>query len=372
MSVPLKPLKDQVVFITGASSGIGLTTARMAAEQGAKVVLVARNQEALARASDEINAAGGDSMYAVADVADIGQFTSAAEAAVRKYGRIDTWVNNAGVGTFGRIEDVDISDDRRTFETNFWGVVNGSRLAVEYLKAGGALINVGSVVSDVAIPLQGMYSASKHAVMGFTDAFRMEVEEAKLPISVSLIKPAAIDTPFAQHAKSYLGVEATLPPPVYAPELVADQILHAATHPVRELYVGGGGKLMATLSQLFPVFMDWYLQKVVTKQQASDRPLTEEESLHESHSRAEQYGHVEQDRMVRQHSAYNFYQRNSSLILTLLTAAAGALAAYWVLRPALEKSKTEKLKEDLLAQARNVGGQMKDRARDFFDAVSAR
>lgn len=372
MSVQLKPLRDQVMLITGASSGIGLTTARMAAQQGAKVVMVARNEGALAQASNEINAAGGDSIYAVADVADIGQLTQAAEAAVQKYGRIDTWVNNAGASIFGHIEDVDLNDDRRLFETNFWGVVHGSRLAAQYLSDGGALINVGSIVSDRAIPLQGMYSASKHAVMGFTDAFRMEIEEAKLPISVTLIKPASIDTPFAQHARTYLGVEATLPPPVYAPELVADQILHAATHPVRELYVGGGGKLLATLGQFFPAFMDWYMEKVVTKQQVSDRPPGDEDSLHESRSRAEQYGRVEQDRMVRTHSTYNFYQRHASLILTLLTAAIGALAAYWVLKPALEKSKTDKLKEELLSHARNVGGQLKQKTHELLETMNSR
>ena len=369
-AVRLKPLHQQVILITGASSGIGLVTARMAAEAGAKVILVSRNEGALSQISSEINGAGGDSIFAVADVADVGALTTAAEAAVNKYGRIDTWVNDAGASIFGKIEDVNVEDDRRLFETNFWGVVNGSRLAAQYLKEGGALINLGSIVSDRAVPLQGMYSASKHAVLGFTDAFRMEIEEAKLPISVTLIKPAAIDTPFAQHAKSYLGVEPTLPPPVYAPELVAHQILHAATHPVRELYVGGGGKLLATLGNLFPGFMDWYMEKAMFKQQTSDRPLSEEESLHESRARATATGNVEQDRMIRTHSAYNFYQRNSGLLLTIVTAAVGALAAYWVLRPMLEKSKTQQLKEELLAQASRVSGQFKERAKEFFESAS--
>jgi short-subunit dehydrogenase len=102
---------------------------------------------------------------------------------------------------------------------------------VAHLKArGGALINVGSTLSDRAIPLQGMYCASKHAVKGFTDALRMEVEEAKYPIAVTLIKPAAIDTPYTEHAKNYMPVEPQNPAPVYAPETVARAILHAATH----------------------------------------------------------------------------------------------------------------------------------------------
>src|SRR5690606_29872828 len=125
---------------------------------------------------------------------------------------------------------------------------------------GGAIINVGSIVSDRALPLQGIYSASKHAVQGFTDALRMEVEEAGLPISVTLIKPAAINTPFAQHAKNNMAKEPDFPPPVYAPEVPANQILHAACHPVRELYAGGGGRMLAGMGRQMPRWMDHLME----------------------------------------------------------------------------------------------------------------
>src|SRR5213076_34618 len=110
-----------------------------------------------------------------------------------RFGGFDTWVNNAGVSVYGRIEQVPIEDLRKIFETNFWGVVYGSRIAMEQMKntgGGGALINIGSTLSDRAIPLQGMYSASKHAVKGFTDALRIELESESAPVSVTLIKPA--------------------------------------------------------------------------------------------------------------------------------------------------------------------------------------
>ena len=114
--------------------------------------------------------------------------------------------------------DVATEDLRRLFETNFWGVVYGSRIAVDNLRErGGALINLGSETSDAAVPLQGIYSASKHAVKGFTDAMRMEVEADKLPISITLIKPTAIHTPLPENAKNYLSYEPRLPPPLYAP-----------------------------------------------------------------------------------------------------------------------------------------------------------
>jgi NAD(P)-dependent dehydrogenase (short-subunit alcohol dehydrogenase family) len=139
---------------------------------------------------------------------------------MERFGRIDTWVNNAGISIFGRNEDVPLEDMQRLFQTNYWGVVHGSLEAVKHMKTrgGGAIINLGSELSDRSVPLQGLYSASKHAVKAFTDALRMELEKEGAPMSVTLIKPAAIDTMFAVHAKNYMEKEPALPPPIYAPE----------------------------------------------------------------------------------------------------------------------------------------------------------
>jgi short-subunit dehydrogenase len=273
MKIRLKKLKEQVIVITGASSGIGLATARMAARRGAKLVLAARNQSELTRICDEIGRSGGDARWVAADVAREQDLMRVAAEAAGHFGRIDTWVNNAGVSIYGRILDTPVDDARRLFDTNFWGVVYGSRAALGYLRAsGGALINVGSVVSDVAVPLQGFYSASKHAVKGFTDALRMELEEQKAPVSVTLIKPAAIDTPYTQHAKNLLGDEPTHAPPVYNPDLVADAILHAAEHPVRDLFVGGGAKLMSVMGRYTPRIADKYMESTLISGTHSGRP----------------------------------------------------------------------------------------------------
>lgn len=271
MKIRLKPIDTQVVVITGATSGIGLTTARMAAHQGATLVLSARNGAALEQLAQEMSADDVPVATVVADVGKADDVARIAETAIGRFGRIDTWINNAGVAVFGRLDEVQPEDHRRLFETNFWGVVNGSLEALKYMRTrGGALINLGSEVSDRALPLQGMYSASRHAVKGFTDALRMELEHDKVPVSVTLIKPAAVDTLFAVHAKNYMDREPTLPPPIYAPDVVARAILYAAQHPKRDIFVGGAAKALSVGGFHLPGLMDRYMSKALFKQQRSE------------------------------------------------------------------------------------------------------
>src|SRR5687767_7383430 len=273
MKLTMKPLDEQVIVITGASSGIGLVTAKQAAKRGASVVLAARNENDLHEATEAIRRTGGRAALAVADVADVEQVDSIAEVAIREFGRIDTWVNNAAVSMYGRITDLAIADMRRQMDVNYWGQVYGSRSAVRHLgHLGGALINVGSALSDRAIPLQGGYCAAKHALKAFTDALRMELEEQGLPIAVTLVKPASIDTPFFEKARTYLGVEPQPVPPVYAPEVVSDVILHAAQHPLRELIAGGSGAKLSA-ARFAPRLADLYMERWTFDSQATDRPL---------------------------------------------------------------------------------------------------
>lgn len=282
MDISLKPLKEQVIVITGASSGIGLATAKEAARRGATVVLASRNREALQEIEQQIRAEGGKAFHCVADVGRKEEVQWIADVAIKECGGFDTWVNDAGVSIYGRLDQVTDEDNRRLFDTNFWGIVYGSQIAAQHLKyKGGAIINLGSEVSDVAIPLQGMYAASKHAVKGFTDALRVELMEDKAPVSVTLIKPAGIDTPYPEHAKNYTDKAPTLPPPVYRPEEVADAILYAAENPSRDIMVGGGAKIMSALNKRFPSAMDWVSSKIMSKQQVRDEAAWNKEgSLH--------------------------------------------------------------------------------------------
>jgi NAD(P)-dependent dehydrogenase (short-subunit alcohol dehydrogenase family) len=276
MGIKLKRLEDQVMVITGGTSGIGLATAKRAADRGARVVLCSRNEPELRDTVAAIEERGGTARSVVADVANQEDLERLAVTAVEAFGTIDTWVNNAGVSFYGNLMEVAVEDMRRLFEVNFWGTVYGARAAVARLRgAGGALINIGSVVSDRAIPLQGAYSASKHAVKGFTDALRMELQAEGAPISVTLIKPSTIDTPYFQHAKNYMAVEPKPPAPVYAPEVVANAILRAAEHPVRDITIGGGGRLISALGTALPRLTDFYMERAMFDSQRSDVPSEE-------------------------------------------------------------------------------------------------
>jgi NAD(P)-dependent dehydrogenase (short-subunit alcohol dehydrogenase family) len=270
--VSLKPLAEQVIVITGASSGIGLVTARMAARAGAKVVLAARNVEALKQLEAEINGGRGEAYAVPTNVGDEYDVERLAQAAIQRFGRFDTWVNNAGVSIFGRVADVSTKDMRRMFETNFWGVVYGSRAAVKHFaerREPGAIVNVGSFLGDRATPVQSTYSASKFAVHGFTDALRMELEADGLPVSVTLIHPGRIDTPYNEHARSYMKQQPAHHGMIYAPEAVADAILFAAEHPKRDLYVGSQAKVAAVLGGIAPRLTDFIMERTMFRNQVS-------------------------------------------------------------------------------------------------------
>lgn len=277
--IRLKKLEDQVLVITGATSGIGLCTARAAAARGAKLALVARNEEDLSRIADEINHHGGNAIAIGADVSDAQALYDVRDKVLARFGGFDTWVNNAGISIYGRLEDVDLVEARRLFEVNFWGVVNGCRAALSHFAhfahsapRGGAIINVGSALSDRVLPLQGMYGASKHAVKAYSDALRMELEMQDIPVSISLVKPSTTNTPYAEHARNYLEVAPRNPPPVYAPELVADAILFCAEHPRRDVIVGGGAKLVSVLEKVAPALTDRLMVRTMGSLQRSTQP----------------------------------------------------------------------------------------------------
>ena len=333
MSPKLKKLDEQVMVITGATSGIGLATARMAAEGGAQLVLAARDADALDMLAHEMRQRGMAVATVAADVGNPADVARIGQVAVERFGRVDTWVNNAGVSLYGKNENVALEDMRKVMQTNFWGVVHGSLEAVKLMRGrgGGALINLGSEVSDRAVPLQGTYSASKHAIKAFTESLRMELDKEDTGISLTVIKPSAIATPFPNHARSYMEHEPDLPPPNYAPELVAQAIVHAAQVPERDLYVGGHAKLTALAGYLMPRASDRFMGKTMFSQQQSDRPNSSarRDALHSPDAAQELRQRNNNDHRVVERSPYTTFEMRSKSTKTVLLG--GALLAAWAL-----------------------------------------
>ncbi len=296
MKPKLKPLDQQVIVLTGASSGIGLATALAATRQGAALVLSCRSRFTLEALVDQIHQAGGRAIAVQADVGDRAQVEQIATEAVTRFGRIDTWINNAGVSIFGRADEVSDEDAERLFRTNFWGVVHGSRAALPHLRRqGGALINIGSEASDAAIPLQSLYSASKHAVKGYTDALRIELEADQAPVSVTLIQPSAVDTPFPEHAGNYLDQEPKLPTPKIEPEKVDSSILEAATEPTRDVRVGAMAVVNTAMARVMPALADMMARMQMGRQQRNEPPRTREGTLYTAGETGLVYGRGNQN-----------------------------------------------------------------------------
>ncbi|MGW5570375.1 SDR family oxidoreductase [Nocardia thailandica] len=254
----LKPLADQVVVVAGASSGIGRESARLLARRGARVVVAARGLDKLDSLVEQIRAEGGIADAWPCDVSDREQVQQLADAAVRLHGRIDTWVAVSAVVVYAGFADTTLEEFHRVMDVNFFGQVNGFQVALPRLReaGGGALISIGSGETVVAMPLNSAYAASKHAVEGMLDGLRRELMSEGVPISVTSIKPAAINTPFFDNARNKMDVRPKGAPPFYDPGVVADCVVYAAAHPVRDLYAGGAARLMQLGQHLAPGMVD--------------------------------------------------------------------------------------------------------------------
>ncbi|MBW4617776.1 MAG: SDR family oxidoreductase [Cyanosarcina radialis HA8281-LM2] len=274
----LKPIDRQVVAVVGASSGIGREAALKFAHRGAKVVVSARSQSGLESLVEEIRQAGGEATAIVADVSDFDRVKDIARQTVATYGRLDTWVHAAAISVFATFERTTPEEFKRVVDVTFMGQVYGAMAALPYLRqeGRGALIHVSSMEGRRALPLQSAYASAKHGIEGFLESLRVELQHEKIPISVTSIKPAVINTPFYNKGLTKLGVKPTGIPPYYQPSLVADAIVHAAEHPTRDFIVGDIGRLLDVLQRLSPGLLDVFLSSVGLPLQKTDEPKSED------------------------------------------------------------------------------------------------
>ncbi|HEY0076921.1 MAG TPA: SDR family oxidoreductase [Abditibacteriaceae bacterium] len=270
----LKPLNEQVVVVFGASSGIGRETALQFAKSGAKVVVAARGKNGLDSLVEDIQQQGGEALAVVADAADFNQVQNVAHQAAERFGGIDTWVQTAAISIYARFEDTTPEEFRRVLEVNLLGQIHGALAALPYLRqrGQGALIHVSSVESTVSLPLQSAYGASKHGMTGFLDSLRLELEDEGVPIYVTDVKPAGINTPLFNNARTKMGVKPQPAPPVYQPGVVAEVILHAAVHPTREITAGGAAQAFILSRRLSPALTDAVVRRTMVKGQQTNEP----------------------------------------------------------------------------------------------------
>lgn len=268
----LKPINQQVVVVVGCTSGIGLEAARQFARHGAMLVLAGRGQADLDATLAAVREEGSDGITVEADVAQQEQVNNIARRAVEAYGRIDTWAHIAGVPLYSKVEETNSDDFRRVLEVNLHGPMYGIQAALPHLKreGRGALIIVSSVDSVVPVPYQGPYVASKAGLKGLIDTLRIELKHDGYPISVTSIRPTTVSTPFFEKAKTTIGFEPDLMPPIYSAKSVADAIVYAASHPVRNINVGSGSTIFQISRRISPRMNDAILQRVAFKAQESD------------------------------------------------------------------------------------------------------
>jgi short-subunit dehydrogenase len=260
----MRPIHDQVVVITGASSGIGRATAHEFANRRGRLVLAARDAAALETVAAECAERGaGEVLVVPTDVRHESAVIALRDAAVSRFGRIDIWINDAAVYAMGRFEDTPTDVFRGVLETNVLGVVHGSQAALEQFRAQGEgrLINMGSLAGRAAYADASAYCASKHAVHAITEAIRQELVGSA--IHASLVAPATVDTPLFQHAANYAGREVVAMPPVYDVQRVARAIVSCARRPRRIVTVGAMPRAMWLDHRVAPGMYERTMRKFV-------------------------------------------------------------------------------------------------------------
>jgi NAD(P)-dependent dehydrogenase (short-subunit alcohol dehydrogenase family) len=279
-----KPLHEQVMVVTGASSGVGRAVARAAGERGAKVVVGARGEEGLDAAVEEIERAGSEALAVAGDVAEPEYNDKLVRAALERFGRIDTFVANAIVTVYAEVERLEPDELRRVFDVNFFGVANGYWAALPALKESrGTFLHVSSALAYRGIPLQAAYCSSKAAARTFLESARVELQKHGHDVAISLVLPGAINTPQFDRDRQKIGRQPQPVPPIYEPEPYAEAVLRCAEKPIRELPVSWGAQKLLWGQKLSPRAGDWMLRRMGWKNQHTDeeKPVDSPDNLFE-------------------------------------------------------------------------------------------
>jgi NAD(P)-dependent dehydrogenase (short-subunit alcohol dehydrogenase family) len=264
---------DQVIVITGATAGIGRATAIEFAKRGAKIALLARGELALEATAREVESCGGTALAIPCDVADPAAVEAAADRVERELGPIDVWVNNAVASMFSPIIEMTGEEFRRITEVTYLGQVYGTQSALKRMmpRNRGKIVLMGSGLAFKGIPLQSAYCASKFALRGFLDSLRMELRHARSRVSVTMIEPSSVNTPYYTWARSRMAKQPNAAGPVFQPEVIAKAIVWSTEHHRRELAIGWPAKLARAAEKFAPHTTEWFLGKIGFAVQQTNR-----------------------------------------------------------------------------------------------------
>ncbi|MFC7157360.1 SDR family oxidoreductase [Halomarina halobia] len=264
----------EVVVVTGASAGVGRATAEAFGARGARVGLIARDEEGLDGARRAVEEAGGDALVLPADVADAEAIADAAGAVEEAFGPIDVWVNNAMTAVFSPVAEMTAEEFRRVTEVTYLGYVHGTKAALDRMRPRdrGTIVQVGSALAYRGIPLQSAYCASKHAIQGFTESLRSELIHDDSAIQLTMVQLPAMNTPQFEQVRNRLPRDPRPVSPIYQPEVAARAITWAVDHDRDELWVGWPTVKSIVGNRLFPRRLDRTLAHQAWDAQMTDEP----------------------------------------------------------------------------------------------------
>jgi NAD(P)-dependent dehydrogenase (short-subunit alcohol dehydrogenase family) len=271
-------MTGSTVVITGASNGIGRATVRRFAGPGVDIALVARGDDGLKAAREEVERAGGRALVVPTDVADAEAVDAAATAAEEAFGPIDIWINNAMATVFAYLWDVSPEEFRRANEVTYFGSIWGMQAALKRMRPRdrGTIVQVGSALAFRGVPLQAPYCGAKHGIQGVFESLRTELRHTHSKVHLTGVHLPGVNTPQFEHARDKLDRVSMPVAPIYQPEVAADAIHWAAHHRRREIYVGVPTVYTIWGNKLAPWLAERYLAATAVKGQLSDRPKSPE------------------------------------------------------------------------------------------------